>query len=159
MRSRFVKGQRPTALPRVRRLVAIGAVLLSAAGGGSVLAALPASASVGQNPVNCANPTTWAYTYFNIGGDTVLVELRHSYACDAGWARLTRTAGNAPIAVSLSAWNPGQASQYTVPNTNYTYTVNASPGSQVCGGFQAWTYNQYGAQVYAGWHFAGCYST
>jgi hypothetical protein len=145
--------------PRISRTVAIGALLLSTLGTSTLVAARSASASVGQNPAGCANPTTWYYKNFNIIGDTILVELRHSYPCDAGWARLTETAGSAPIAVSLSAWNPGQPSQYNVPGTNYTYTVNAAPGNQVCGGFQAWGYNQYGQKYYIGWFFAGCYNT
>jgi hypothetical protein len=144
--------------PRSQRVAATATLLLSALGA-SVLIAAPASASVGQNPASCGSPTTWKYGYFSVAGDQVLVELRHSYPCNAGWARLTRTSGNAPIAVSLSAWNSGQPSQYTVPGTNYTYTVNASPGHQVCGGFQAWSYDQYGNQHYVGWFFAGCYNT
>jgi hypothetical protein len=145
-------------MTRTRRIVMIGAALLSALSI-SAVAAPPAFASVGQNPVNCGSPTTWRYQYFNVAGDQVLVELRHSYPCVAGWARLTRTAGTAPIAVSLSAWNPGQPSQYTVPGTNWTYEVNAAPGNQVCGGFQAWAYDQYGNKYYVGWFFAGCYNT
>jgi hypothetical protein len=125
----------------------------------SVVLVQTASASVGQNPVSCGSPTTWADTTFTVAGDQVLVELRHSYPCNAGWARLTRTAGNVGIAVSLSAWNPGQPSQYGVPGTNYTYTVDASPGLQVCGGFQAWDYDSSGNQQYVGWFFAGCYNT
>jgi hypothetical protein len=46
-----------------------------------------------------------------------------------------------------------------VPGTNWTYTVNAAPGNQVCGGFQAWSYDQYGNRHYVGWFFAGCYNT
>jgi hypothetical protein len=143
---------------KLSRMVTIGAVMASAFGT-SVLMASAASASVGQNPASCGSPTTWHAQYFNVAGDRVLVELRHSYPCQAGWARLSLISGNTAIAVSLSAWNPGQPSQYTVPHTLYTYTVNASPGNQVCGGFQAWSIDGLGKRHYVGWFFAGCYNT
>jgi hypothetical protein len=115
------------------------------------------SSCIGQNPAFCPNPATMHNAYFNIEGSTVLVELRYSTACETGWARLSVTSDNSAIAVSLSAWNPGQPSQYAVRGTNYTYAVNAAPGYQVCGGFQAWYYDEFGKKHYAGWHFAGCY--
>jgi hypothetical protein len=133
-------------------------MLLSVTAGLAITAPL-ASASVGQNPATCGNPTSWKEQSFNVAGDTVLLELRHSYPCEAGWAKLSYKVIHTPISVILSAWNPGQPSQYGVPGTRYTYTVNAMPGNQVCGGFQAWRIDAFGKKHYVGWFFGGCYST
>jgi len=84
------------------------------------------------------------------------MELRHSYPCQAGWARMSLIRGNTNLKIIFSAWNPGQPSQYEVPGEPYTYTVNAAPGTQVCGGFHAWYMSDL---RYIGWFFAGCYST
>ena len=112
----------------------------------------------GQNPAGCANPTTWGSRTFNVAGDKVLLELRHSYSCVAGWARLSVHGDNGPaLAVVLTAWNPGQTSQTGVPGEPYTYTVDASPGYQVCGGFQAWRIDILGKKHYVGW-FHACYT-
>jgi hypothetical protein len=138
--------------------IVIAGTLLSATASLAVTAS-PASASVGQNPANCGSSTTWKDESFNVAGNTVLLELRHSYPCEAGWARLSLTHSVTPITVRLSAWNPGQPSQDGVPGTNYTYTVDATPGNQVCGGFQAWRIDAFGQSHYVGWFSGGCYST
>jgi hypothetical protein len=145
------------AFSRIRLIVATGALisLLS----GLAIAAPPASASVGQDPANCQNPTTWGSKSFNVAGNDVLVELRHSYACQAGWARISTSGNGAPLNMIFSAWNPGQPSHPQIQGEDYTYTVDASPGSQVCAGFQAWSIDEFGDQHYAGWHFAGCYNS
>jgi uncharacterized protein YraI len=112
----------------------------------------------GQNPARCANPTTWGSRTFNVAGDKVLLELRHSYSCVAGWARIGVPQGNGPaLAVIVTAWNPGGISQTVVPGEPYTYTVDASPGYQVCGGFQAWSVDILGHKHYVGW-FHACYT-
>jgi hypothetical protein len=113
---------------------------------------------IGLSPYSCPNATTSHSKTFNIEGDKVLVELRYSPECQAGWARLTLESDKAAVDVSLTAWNPAQPSQGTVPADNYTYAVNAAPGNQVCGGFQAWYIDEFGNKHYAGWHFSGCYN-
>ena len=149
--------------PRARRFFRIRALCMAgaliSAVGGLAVAAAPASASVGQNPVNCGNPTTWKSRTFTIERDKVTMELRHSYPCEAGWARMSNSGKGAPLDVTFYAWNPGQPSQPEVPGALYTYTVSAVPGNQVCGGFFAWWVDEFGHRHYAGWHFAGCYST
>ena len=122
------------AFARVRAVVITGVSL-------SVLCTLAmtaplASASADQNPANCGNPVTWKYRDFNVAGDTVRVELRHSYPCQAGWARIEQLKGSTALSVILSAWNPGQPSQYMIKNTNWTREVNAVGGEQVCAGFR-----------------------
>jgi len=123
------------------------------------MTASPASASVGQNPASCGNSVTWKYTNFNVAGDTIRVELRHSYPCLAGWARIEQLKGNTALDVILSAWNPGQPSQYMIQNTDWTSEANAAGGEQVCAGFQAWSVNEFGQKHYIKWFFAGCYTT
>lgn len=118
------------------RTVAITGVSLSALCT-LAMTASPASASVGQNPANCGNPVTWKYTDFNVAGNNVRVELRHSYPCQAGWARIEQLKGSTALDVILSVWNPGQPSQYMIHNTGWTSEVNAAGGEQVCAGFQA----------------------
>jgi hypothetical protein len=73
--------------------------LLSAAAFLAITAS-SASASVGQSPANCGNPTTWKEQSFNVAGDTVLLELRHSYPCEAGWAKCRTHDRGAAIAPS-----------------------------------------------------------
>jgi hypothetical protein len=148
---------RPHAHSRVRSCAITGALLSVLAG--LLVTGSPASASVGQDPAHCGNPTTWKSRTFHIGGDKVLVELRHSYPCQAGWARLSETGDSAALDVELSAWNPSQPSESEVPGEPYTYTVNAAPGNQVCGGFQASYTDELGNEHYIGWFFAGCYGT
>jgi hypothetical protein len=87
------------------------------------------------------------------------VELRHSYPCQAGWARIERLKGSTALDVILSTWNPGQPSKYMIKNTNWTSEVNAFGGEQVCAGFQAWSVNELGQKHYLNWFFAGCYTT
>lgn len=70
-----------------------------------------------------------------------------------------RIGGSSPaLALIQSAWNPGGPSQYGVPGTNWTYTVDASPGRQVCAGFQAYSVDGQGNRHYIGWFDAGCYT-
>ena len=140
------------------RAVAITGVLVSALCA-LPMTASPASASVGQNPASCGNSVTWKYTDFNVAGDTVRVELRHSYPCLAGWARMELLKGGTALIVHLSAWNPGQPSQYQIKNTDWTSEVNGAGGEQVCAGFQAWSVNEFGQTHYVHWFFAGCYTT
>lgn len=142
---------------RVRLMATVGA-LISVLGGLTV-AAPSAVASVGQDPTNCPNPATWGGQTFRIMGDTLTVELRHSYGCQAGWGRISTTGNGAALDIEFSAWNPNQPSQPLVPGDNYTYTVDASPGSQVCAGFQASYTDAFGREHYIGWYFAGCYNT
>jgi hypothetical protein len=141
----------------IRRSAVTGALILVL--GSLLVMASPASASVGQDPAHCGNPTTWKSRTFQIGGDKVLVELRHSYPCQAGWARLSATGDGTVLDVELSAWNPSHPSEGEVPGEPYTYTVNAASGNQVCGGFQASYIDELGDKHYIGWFFAGCYST
>lgn len=113
--------------------------------------------AAGANPSNCPNPETRLTKEWWIGNALMRMELRYSAGCQAGWARLSRVAGNEGLGLSQSAWNPGGLSQYNVPNANYTYTVDAPRGRQVCGGFHARRWNG-STWYYAGWYYAGCYT-
>ena len=86
--------------------------------------------------------------------------MRHAYGCNGvGWGRLSRISGpSGPFALVQSAWNPGGPSQYGVRGTNWTYTVDASPGRQVCAGFQAYRVDGLGNWHHIGWFDAGCYT-
>ncbi|MDH6465040.1 hypothetical protein M2302_005241 [Micromonospora sp. A200] len=140
---------------RVVAAVALG-VLLAGAG------ATPASAGpTGVNPANCGTGNTWKYKDFDVDGAVMREELRHSYGCSGvGWGRLSRVRGSSarPLALVQSAWNPGGPSQGGVPGTNWTYTVDASPGKEVCAGFQAYWVDALGAWHHIDWFFAGCYT-
>jgi hypothetical protein len=116
--------------------------------------------TAGVNPAGCGAGSTPKYTDFNVGGVTMREELRYASGCGkVGWGRLTRIGGaSTSLAVSQSAWNPGGGSQYGVPGTNWTYTVDASPGKQVCAGFHASSIDGLGNQHYIGWFYAGCYT-
>lgn len=116
--------------------------------------------TVGANPANCGTGATWSYTDFNVDGITMREELRHAYGCGGvGWGRLSQVGGSGPaLALTQSAWNVGGPSQYGVPGTNWTYTVDASAGHQVCAGFQAYSVDEFGTRHYIGWFYAGCYS-
>lgn len=124
---------------------------------------VPASSALagaaGQDPANCAQGQTWRYKDFNVNGTILRQELRHSWYCGVvGWGRLTRIGGTSQnLAVIQSAWNPGGASQYGVPGTNWTYTVDARAGREVCAGFHAYWIDGRGRRHYIGWFFAGCY--
>lgn len=133
----------------------LAVVVFSAA----LMTAAPALAgAAGQNPATCGTGNTWRYVDFTVRGSVVRAELRHAYGCGVvGWTRTTRLSGNDTLAIIQSAWNPGQPSQYGVAGTNYTYTVDATPGHQVCGGFQAYWIDIYGNWHYINWFFAGCY--
>jgi hypothetical protein len=103
---------------------------------------------------------TWKYTDFNVDGITLREELRHADGCGGvGWGRLGQVGGSGPAhALTQSAWNVGGPSHYGVPGTNWTYTVDASPGHQVCAGFQAYWVDSLGHWNDIGWFYAGCYS-
>jgi hypothetical protein len=136
--------------------LSISKVAVPAALAATALGTIPATSSAaGANPYGCPADTRVTRA-FQIGGSRAVMELRYSAACQAGWARLTITGG--PLGVSQSAWNPGGASQYNVPNANYTYTVDAPRGRQVCGGFHAYAWNLQGQRYDAGWFYAGCYT-
>jgi len=115
--------------------------------------------SPGQNPAYCGAGESWSYRDFNIKGKIMRQELRHGWGCGTvGWSRLTQIGGSGPpLAVIQSVWNPGGASQGGVSGTNYTYTVNATSGLEVCGGTQAYWIDSAGRWNYIGWFFAGCY--
>lgn len=142
-----------------RLVVALLALVMSS----SVLTLGPASAAeagaAGQNPVNCANPQWRGHRDFNVNGWVFRQELRYSSACGrVGWARLTRIGGSGgATAVVQSAWNPGRPSQGNAPGGNWTYTVDASPGREVCGGFHGYRVDSQGVRHHVGWFFTGCY--
>jgi|SRR4051812_7791286 hypothetical protein len=145
----------------VRRLghqMAVG-VLISAL---LVVAGAPATAwagTAGGDPSGCGTGATWKYTDFNVGGVTMREELRHAYGCGGvGWGRLTRVTGTGTLDLIQSAWNPGGPSEYGVPGSNWTYTVDANPGLQVCAGFQAYSVDGLGQRHYINWFYAGCYT-
>jgi hypothetical protein len=125
-------------------------------GGASAALAGP----TGVNPSTCGTGATWAFKDFNVNGAIMREELRHAYGCNGvGWGRLSWVNGSHPqLALIQSAWNPGGPSQGGVPNTNWTYTVDGSPGHQVCAGFQAYSVDIFGNWHYIDWFFAGCYT-
>jgi hypothetical protein len=149
---RFVRG-----FSRIR-MAAIAGVLL-AVPCTLAMTASPASASVGQNPANCGNPVAVKYTDFKVASDTIRVELRHSYPCQAGWGRIEALTYSTVLNITFSAWNPGQPSQGQIAGTDYTSEVNAAGGDQFCAGFQAWSVNGVGKTHYVGWFDAGCWTT
>lgn len=116
--------------------------------------------TAGVDPSGCGTGSTPKYTDFNVSGVTMREELRYATGCGkVGWGRLTRIGGaSTPLAVTQSAWNPGGSSQYGVPGTNWTYTVDASPGKQVCAGFHASSIDALGNHHYIGWFYAGCWT-
>lgn len=134
--------------------VLAAAVTVALLGGGA-----PAWAGTpGVNPSGCGTGSTPKYTDFTIGGVTMREEIRYAAGCGrVGWGRLSRIAGTAGLNVTQSAWNPNGASQYGVPGTNWTYTVNANPGTEVCAGFHASSVDGLGRETYLGWFFAGCW--
>ena len=141
-------------------------VLRAAAVVSTVLASLSlgvtgASAGpTGSDPAGCGQGDTWHFRDVTIDGTTFRQEIRHSYGCDGvGWGRLSRTKGPAQsIALVQSAWNIGGPSQDGVPGTNWTYTVDASPGRKVCAGFHAFRVDGLGKRHHIGWYDAGCYT-
>ncbi|WP_432973858.1 hypothetical protein [Dactylosporangium sp. CA-233914] len=144
-----------TAITRSGTL-AVASLALVLAGG-----AAPAHAgTAGVDPAGCGTGGTPKYTDFNVGGVTMREELRYASGCGrVGWGRLTRIGGaSTSLALTQSAWNPGGPSQYGVPGTNWTYTVDANPGVQVCAGFHASSIDWLGNQHYIGWFYAGCYT-
>lgn len=145
----------------MRRLAAAVAAIVLCTATALAGATSPAWAGpTGVNPASCGSGATWSYADFNVSGAIMRQELRHSYGCNGvGWGRLSRIGGSSPaLALVQSAWNPGGSSQYGVPGTNWTYTVNASPGNQVCAGFQAYWVDGLGQWHHIDWFFAGCYT-
>ncbi|MGN9812572.1 hypothetical protein ACTMSW_24865 [Micromonospora sp. BQ11] len=140
---------------RVVAALALG-VLLAVSGGTAPAWAGP----TGVNPAGCGTGNTWKYKDFDVNGATMRQEVRHGYGCNGvGWGRLSRIGGSSPaLALIQSAWNPGGPSQYGVSGTNWTYTVDASPGREVCAGFQAYSVDSLGNWHYIDWFFAGCYT-
>lgn len=115
--------------------------------------------AAGQNPSNCGTGYTWGSRDFNVNGTIMREDLRHSYGCGTvGWGRLSRVGGTSQsLALVQSAWNPGGPSVDGAPGGNWTYTVDATPGHQVCAGFQAYWVDGLGKWHYIGWFYAGCY--
>ncbi|GAA0930039.1 hypothetical protein [Virgisporangium aurantiacum] len=139
--------------------IRLGAVLLgtlvATAGGASSAQA----GTAGINPSSCGTGETWRLADFNVNGAIMRQEVRHAYGCGGvGWGRLSRIGGSGPgLVVIQSAWNPGGPSQDGVSGTNWTYTVDASPGKEVCAGFQAYSVDGLGNWHYINWFFGGCY--
>jgi hypothetical protein len=126
----------------------------------SLGASIASAGPTGIDPATCGTGYTWRYKDFNVNGAIMRQEVRHAYGCNGvGWGRLSRIAGASPsLALIQSAWNPNGPSQYGVPGTNWTYTVDASPGRQVCAGFQAYSVDGLGHWHYINWFDAGCYT-
>jgi len=140
--------------PRIL-LVTVVAIVMTLLGGAGSASAGP----TGWDPAGCGTGDTWGWSDFDVKGAIMREELRHSYGCGGvGWGRLSKLSGSSPpLALIQSAWNPGGPSQGQVPGTNWTYTVDASPGREVCAGFQAYWVDSLGQWHYINWFFAGCY--
>lgn len=113
----------------------------------------------GRNPAGCGSAETWRPRDDNIKGKVMRQELRDSYACGVvRWSRLIQIGGSGPtLHLIQSAWSPNGASQGGAGGRNYTYTVNAPTGAEVCRGVQAYWVDSFGRLNYIGWFFAGCY--
>jgi hypothetical protein len=130
----------------MRLIAAAGVVPLAALGTTAVISS-PASASITRDSASCANNpiTLMTSTPFTAAGEHVVISLLYEPApCNIAWAALTVGPPFTDIWWRVSAWNMGESAVGLIPETLRTYPVNGSPGSTVCGSFQASLYTPNG---------------